>query len=263
MRAGIFIPFGSTSPEAGVIALVGNYLRGLFPDSYQLLCNGLFSFCDRDAEVEWSRDSHTCARCLADQKQSCSWASLTPLELSTYLSKDDVWESRRWALGLSDSDLLSVEFKGLRLYDLFRGSFRTRFGTENVDLANRNHAHFARKLVLATVRTCMATRRFNNVYRSDLTLVAGGYDFITSAFVEQSKRQERPAAVFRWEASNCAVRVSHPFSADSYMCNFVLENVSSMRSDVRSWPPEITQVVQELLAFLNVSETQLALPLAR
>ena len=263
MRTAIFVPFGSLSQEAGVISLVANYMKTTFPEVVQLACNGVFSLCDRDSENNWSRDIHSCARCMADQSRLAGWAALDSLRLSSFLSPEDISESKRWVLSLSAVELMEAEFKGARLFDLCSGTLESRFTSAQIDPKNKNHEQFLRRVMLATLRMCIATRKFNNRFMPELTLVAGSDDFLARSFAAHSKLQGRLAAVFKWEVSTRAVRVMHPRTESSYSCDFVLQDVTSMRAEPKTWPLELLQVVRELMFFLGVPQDQLSLPLAR
>ena len=117
--------------------------------------------------------------------------------------------------------------------------------------------------MLSAIRLALASARFSTMQMFDLALVAAGPDFISRTFIAQCKALGRPVAEFHWEVGTRAVTISHPEREQKFSVNFVLEDITSMRSDINTWPPELLQVVQDVLEFLDVSETQLTLPIAR
>ncbi|MBX7137476.1 MAG: hypothetical protein K1X83_05780 [Oligoflexia bacterium] len=264
MRASILLPFGSLNQESGVVALVANYLRSIFPGVSQLVCNGIFSVCDRDAELSWRRDIHACQRCSHDQQRLASWANLDLMRLSTLINADEIWETKKWVTCLPSAELRTAEFHGLNLFELCKPSLENRYGSSTaVDMTHQAHEQFLRRIMLGALRMCVIGRRFNNRMLADLTLVAGETDFITASFAAQARKQGRGVALFKWDVATRAVRVHHPYNGQVFNCEFVLEDVTSMRNDVMTWPVELVNVVRDLLRFLDVSETQLKLPLAR
>lgn len=259
MNLVMFVPFGSLNQEAGVISMLARQTGMVLSSVTQLRCNGTFALCDRDVEAGWNRDLHACSRCLSEQAALGNWAEIGSLDLSGFLSSDEVLETRRWALGLPDQDLITSRFRDLKVFDFCRSTFSSRFGSSELQPGNRNHVQFARRAMLASVRMCLATRRFNNRFMPDLTLVAGGDDFISRSFIEQSREQKKAVAVFRWEAAARAIKVYHPRSSEVYSCEFILQDITSMRSDVSTWPEELLQVTAELMSFLSIPQSGAAL----
>ncbi len=257
------LPYGSSHPESGLIALTANYIRVRYSETSQLLCNGVFSLCDRDAEVNWNRQLHSCAACGRDQLDLATWAGIAPLNLSSYLRPDEIWESKRWISSLSIKELKLADYKGLSLHKLCIGTFRNRFSVSEVDLYNKQHEHFFRRVLLGSLRMCMAITNFHSVVRPNLVLVPGSEDFISQSLIEQSRRLNKLVSIFKWDLHTRTVKVQHPESREWFSCEFILERVSSMRNDSKTWPAEIVSQVRSLLSFLDISEDQLQLPLAR
>jgi len=191
------------------------------------------------------------------------WANLSFLRLSSFLGPQDIYESKRWIVALRDEELKQVEFKGLNIFELCSGTLAARFGSSQIDIKNRNHCQFLRRMLLAALRMCIATRKFNDQYMPQFSIVAETDDFMSKSFFAHSRAQNKMVVPFRWDISARAVRVTHPLSGQYFNCNFVLDEVTSMRADVKTWPSELINVVRDLLAFLDISETQLSLPLAR
>jgi len=263
MKVCVFAPYAAYHQEVGLISAVANYLASKFPEVAWLQCNGVFSLCERDAEASWNRNLSSCFRCMSQQQALFNWANLQPLRLSSFLSPEDIWESKRWIVNLSSEALLDAELKGVRLLDLCRETFYNRFGISDPDPKNKNHEQFLRRLALATLRACLSAAKFNNRFMPELSLVASGSDFLTASFQKQSLIQRRNVALFKWEVTQKAVIIKSPYRSETFKCEFLLEDVTSMRSDCSTWPAELLQVVKDILFYLDVPEDQMRLPLAR
>lgn len=260
MKIVLHTPFGSASEEAGILYLLSNYLKTLGAETIQLRCNGVFSLCDRDAETGWKRGISTCFQCMHNQQNLAAWAGMATEELSRYLSADEIQESKRWIVSLSSDRLLKADFEGVNIYSICRTNFKNRFGIDDVDLQNKNHDQTLRRFMLSAVRMCLATKRFNNHQRADMSLVAGGKDFLSSAFIAQCVKQGREAALFQWDVSSRSVKIIHPKSQTIFPCGIILQDLSTVRSDSRTWPPELMKVIGEILDFLGLTETLITSP---
>lgn len=263
MKIVVHTPYAGLSRESGLIYLTANYLNGYFSDIVQLRCNGVFSLCDRDEESNWRRDASSCAACIKNQSQMAEWSSLAYKDLSRFLSAEEIRETRRLMHATPDDGLRHLNFKGLNIYELCRGSFFNRLGTEQPDMMNKKHAQLMRRIMISALRMCMATRRFNNHFMPDLTIVAGGRDYITKALAGQSAQQKRDVAVFGIDINTRSIRIRHP-REDKYLSSqLILPDIMSMRADSKTWPAEIVSAVEEILAFLDIPATQINLPLAK
>ncbi len=263
MRSVIFVPFGSLSQEAGVLALLARYLNSIYPDVSLLICDGFFSLCDRDAESAWQRDPHSCSRCMNDQRNLATWAQIPVQRLSNYISHQEILDSRRWVLELSGQELLAINYKGIAIGELLAGTFSNRLGVTRPDLSNKNHEQFLRRLSLAALRMCIVTDHFNNRYMPNLSLVASGEDFLSAAFSAQSRQQGCFVSMCTGDLSSRCVRISHPRSSEKFNFEFFLRDLRAMRSDMSTWPDELVVMLGNVLAFLGISDTQLTLPIAR
>ena len=263
MKTVVFTPYGSASPETGVIYLLANYLTKGFPDIYQLTFNGICSISERDAEVDWKKDIESWFRCIADQKRLAHWSGIETLEFSPYLPCTEIEKTRRWILKLTDDQLAALDFNGLDLFPLVKDSFANRFGIAIPNVQNKLHIPYLRQLLLACLRTQHATERFVQMETPNLIFIAGGDDFITKGFVEATKNSSADVVVFRWRVNDRCVTVTHPRIEDDFKCPLVLEDIASMRSDYRTWPHEIITILKDIMGFIGISENQMALPIAK
>lgn len=263
MRIVTFTPYGNLSRESGLIYLVANYLRSLFPGLAQVRCNGMLAVCNRDGDNNWKRDIHSCFRCMGEQKKLARWAGLRKISLSRYLLPEDVEDTKRWILSVPADRLLTASFRDISLFELCHGSFRARFGVPEPDLKNKNHEQMLRRFYLAAARVSLATNRFNRIYRPGMSLIAGGDDLITNSFIKQSHEQGADPVVFRLDFSERGIRIFHPQGDEVLSCDLLLEDIYLMRADYATWPNELMKIIEEILIFLGLYDVQLSLPIAQ
>lgn len=263
MKISVFVPFGSQSQESGLIYLLANYLKSFFPEVVQLRCNGAFSLCDRDADSSWTRSISSCFACMYDQRALSSWSGIPVQDLSSFLSPDDISQTKRWALALSPANFQQAAIGSVNVFDLCRESFMNRFGFTDPDPSNKNHEQFLRRVLLATARMVLAARRYHLKYAPDLSLISGGGDFLTRTFQAEAISHKRDVAVFRWEVAQRAIQIHHPRERNILACELVPEGIRGMRSDVKTWPHELVTIMGEIMKFLNLDGEQLRLPIAQ
>ena len=263
MQVGIFSPYGASSEETGVLGLVGNYVKNMFEQVFVLRCNGIFSLCDRDAESGWRRSVQHCLRCMGEQARLALWANIACDDLSYYLQPEDVMETKRWVTSIPSDELTRVRYGDIEVFGLCERSFHQRCGIEQPDMHNASHEETARRLLLSALRMCLASDKFIHERKPDLMLLAGKDDFITNAFMNRANVRRRDVALFRWDLASRSVRIKHPRRDEEFSCPLVFEDITSMRADTRTWPWELVKIVEDILVFLDLSGSQLSLPIAR
>lgn len=263
MRIVTLAPYGDGGEEGGVLYLLANYLRTSFDDVYQLRCNGVFSSCDRDAENGWKRSFQSCFSCMHQQSRLSEWAGLGLQELSHYLNSDEIERTKQWAYSVPTSQLLEAKIGDTELWSLISGSFWNRFGVEKPDLAVTNQEQFVRRAILSALRMTIATKRFSEAFQPNYAFVSGGWDIITKSFIRQAKIHGTNAVTFKWDLGSRAIHVVHPVRNTVMACQLVLQGLTKMRADPKTWPYELTKAVEDILMFLGIAEGQLMLPVAK
>jgi len=254
MRIAFLSPYGVLSQESGLVFLLGNYLRRIYPDIVQLRCNGLFSVCDRDAEKGWQRGFQTCFRCMAEQREFSQWSGLTTEDLSRYLEPADIERSRRFVTTLPTDQLQWAQFEGQNLFSLALGSWQNRFNVSRPDLNNSLHEQMIRRFMLSAARVFVAARRFRGRFAPDLIVASGGNDFIARGFAAEAATSGGGLVRCSWDVSRRAILVSHPHRDAVMPCELLLDGLVDMRSDPATWSPMLLGIVEELLLFLGITE---------
>ena len=248
----LFAPFSSSSAESGLMYLLGNYMRHLRNDVFQLRCNGAFPVCERDAENGWKRNIRSCPACVAEQRSAAKWGSIESKDLSTFLQAEEVQETWRALQALSAHELTQFKYRGVPLFELARGSFRDYFGVDVPDPADGEHESELRRLLLATWRMSIGVRRFNNRMSPKAALVTGGQDYMTRTFVAHSVGQGIDVIVFQWSASDRAVNLINLRDNSSFACEFIVDDLKSMRNNPDSWSDGPINELHGILDFIGM-----------
>jgi hypothetical protein len=253
MKLTLFAPYGSLSQEAGLFYLLANYLHSVSVEAVQLTCNGTFSLCDRDSESAWRRTFQSCHTCCSDQRQLRNWAGLPEISLSRFVEGEECAKTREWMLGIADDQLLSAQFDDIEPFEICAESFFNRFGVRKPDLTNKMHTQIARRMMVSTVRMALAARRYQSEVRPDLTLMIGGFDYITAAYRYEGQRNNAACSVFRWDNQKRLITISHPAERRAFCCDLLLEGITTMRAECSTWPAELLTVVSEIASFLGIA----------
>ena len=258
-----FVPYGLQSREAGIIAMVSNYLKTYDLSVTQLRCNGVVPTCDRDSSDGWQRSVTSCLNCISDQTKLGRWAEQEMDDLSPHLTPADVDETKRWMLGLGKLELLSANYEGVSLAAVCRSSFEARFSTDRPDVMNRANEMVVRRMLLAAARIIRSVRRYAANVRPEYALVASGEDYLTAAATLALRERKVKVSVFAWNKHSNDIAIENPVSGKVATYPLVFENVTQLRKDIRTWPSELSRMLEEILAFIDLAPAQVALPLAR
>lgn len=261
-------PYASASQESGAIFMLANYLRQSAEatsanELVYLKCNGVVSVCDRDGDRSWKRGIHSCSSCMRDQTHLAEWAGTPSQDLSHFISSDDFVAQNREILMLPTAELLSYQFKGARLWELSAATFFSRFGVTAPDLKNKLHEQVLRKFYMGLARLMTAASKFNTWYLPDLLVIAGGNDLITAPILAQAINQRRDYARLEWSLHERCIVVHRSLDDRQFRCELLVDGLSAMRSDSRTWPGELLKILEDLCEFLGVYKEQVPLQVAQ
>lgn len=263
MNVCLFVPFGSSSPEAGMVYLIGKYLLSLGHQIQVLRCDGAFSLCDRDAEDTWRRSVTSCFSCMREQKGFAQWGEFGLTDLATFLNPQDIESSWRWVVERNTTRLIEEPFEGHKLYQTIQQSFINRFSVAQPDINNKQHDAYLRRLILAAARMHIAARRFVTATLPNLAAVAGARDYLSTALLSELKLAKRDGIIFQMHVAERSIQVIHPGKQQALSCDLLVENVTRMRSDVRTWSRELIVMLDTVLEFLEIEPVPVAFSLAR
>lgn len=253
-------PSGKRDPEVGLIYLMGRFLIGQGHHVSQLICNGVSVTCDRDADSHWRRGVHSCLTCMQEQKDLAQWGGIGAQRLSEGVDPTTVQESIRWIDGLPYEALWGASFKGVQLAELIRDTFELRFGVRAPDLNNKQHERFLRTLLAVAARLHGGVVRSLQHKTPDMILLPANAGLIASIVAKAAHAQKVP--VFAWQ-SNLAKRcttVHAEHSGQLHECPLVIEDVLALRSDIKTWSPDLLSILKVTEEFLGLACQRGAVP---
>lgn len=251
MRLAVLSPYGTYHQESGLLYLVANYLAKRGAEVVQLRCDGALPACGRDVKYGEGRAPFTCLRCLSEQGALAQWAGIRSRDLSTFISPQDVLESSKWMSSIARSDLERVEFRGVRLWEACGSRIQAQVGEVSPRDVTPAQEEEARSAFLSYVYSVVASERFFAAWKPTMSFVISSTDPIARAYLTHARRGETEASVFTFDPSTESIVVELLSSGATYSTALILPEVTSMRSDPRTWAPELSAIVDELLSFLG------------
>lgn len=263
MKVVVSTPLGQISQETGLVYLLTNYMNAAAAQCINLRCNGIFSLCDRDAEIGWRRSLDCCIRCAKEQSTLSQWAGYQFEDLSKYLPAHDVERTKRWILTVPASELTEATIDEVVPFALCKHLFAARFGQVAPVDTNKQHEQFLRRAMLSVARMTVAARRFLFAQKPNMVFITGARDFITNCLAQESMRMGIDTILFRWNLEARAISIHHPRNGKVLQCELVTGGVTQMRNDTRTWPLEVIATLDDILGFLGIPRGELLVPVAK
>ena len=252
MKLAIFSPYGSFHRESSLMYLVANYLDKQGGDVAQLRCDGALPACGRDKKHQTGRTPFSCLQCMGEQKALAQWSGIKSLDISSFIVPDDALKSAQWISSIGRSDLYRIEFRGVRLWDVCEQEFRSRWSLdESLEKITIGQEQDLRALYVSYVHTLVSSERFLASWKPTLNFVAAAKDPLSQAYISQVRRTESDAAIFSYHAAEESITVESLKTGQSYTTTLLLPEATEMRADPRTWAPELTAIVNEMLSFLG------------
>jgi len=251
MKLAVFSPYGNYHRESGFMYLIANYLLKNGADVVQLRCDGAFALCGRDEKMRWNRDLFACSRCMSEQRGLAQWSAAKSKELSSFLIPDDVLQSTKWIYTLRRQDLIRAEFRGINLWELAKDELAARFGSADVISLSGDQDQLTRELFISIVHAIAAVDRFVTAVVPTLHFIALSNDALSKSYAALVKSLGMDAAIFSFDQAEEAICIESLKTGSRYNTKLVLEGITAMRNDPRTWGPEVTSIVHEMLTFLG------------
>ncbi len=251
MKLALFAPFGLLHREAGLMFLLANYLHRNGSEVVQLRCDGAQRACARDSATGGVRTPFSCSPCMAEQAELAQWAGVKARPLSSCLVPEDVAQTRAWLAGIGSDALFRAEFRGESLWDQCQAQFLERWQLQGGQEISSEQETNLRDLFAAHVQVRVGTERFLAAVKPTLHFVAGGGENASRAYLLEARKFGGDVAVFTHDDESGSTSVRGSSSQGIYETSLVLDGIASMRSDPRTWAPEVNAIVHELLSFLG------------
>ena len=251
MRLAVFAPFGLLHREAGLMLLLANYLHKNGSEAIQLRCDGAQRACARDAVSGGMRTPFSCSQCMSEQSALAQWAGVKSRALSSCLGPEDVAQARAWLAGVSSDALFRAEFRGESLWEQCQEQFLARWNLEGGQEIGPEQEANLRDLFASHVQVRVASERFLAATKPTLHFVAGGKEGASRAYLLEARKFGGDVATFSCDEESESILVRSTGSQGVYETSLVLEGITSMRNDPRTWAPEVSAIVHEILSFLG------------
>ena len=251
MKLAIFSPYGSFHRESGLMYLIANYLDKQGGDVAQVRCDGALPACGRDKKHQSGRTPFACLQCMGEQKALAQWANIKGRELSSYIVPDDALKSAQWISSIGKTDLYRIEFRGIRLWDVCEKEFQARWNIESLEKISSAQERDLRALYVSYVHTVVSSERFISSWKPTLNFVVGSTDPLAQAYLSQASRAGGEVAIFSYNAADESITVESLKNGERYTTTLIIPEATEMRSDPRTWAPELTAIVNEMLSFLG------------
>jgi hypothetical protein len=194
---------------------------------------------------------------LNDQRAFAAWAGASVSDISSEIVPEDVQTAAKWIQGVAPESLERVEFRGVNLWSACRSELVMRWEQLHPAELTEAQEQDIRALFISYVRTAVASERFLSRFSPTLVLVSSIRDPLSHAFVLQAKQAKIDTAVGWYDPDSETVGIESLATRQSYATSLILEGLVSMRSDPRTWGPEITAMVHEALTFLGCAPDRL------
>jgi hypothetical protein len=186
-----------------------------------------------------------------EQLALAQWSGGHTRDISTLILSEDVSKTAQWIQGVPTEALSRVEFRGVNLLSACASEFQMRWDDFNPQAITEAQQSDIRALFVAYVRVATATERFIEQWKPTSTIISAIHDPMAHAYLLQTKLAKLETSVFSFDPDEEAIVVESLSTQERYMTKLVLEGIASMRSDPRTWGPEVTAVVHEVLTYLG------------
>lgn len=260
MKLGLFNPYSSASREAPILSLLSSSVSNFGHIVNTLSCDGCFSSCDRKVTPEsgLKRKLIECFSCRRDADLRSSAIGCSDLYVSSFLSKDDLQATYRWAWSFDFRSVADQVFDNENVLWLCRNSLKLRYGTADGALKIPGIEPEIRALFLSAVRAVVASRNFYNRYGLDLILLSGR-DFVAESFYCGVKGVGGRVARFIVEQQTGMLNITHPDRNEVLTLDADLETSEIDLADSTTWSTQVNDHLKEIFLFLEIPSEQLAL----
>jgi hypothetical protein len=188
---------------------------------------------------------------MGEQKALAQWANIKSRDLSSFIVPDDALKSAQWISSMSKTDLYRIEFRGVRLWDISENEFQARCNIESLEKISPAQERDLRALYVSYVHTVVSSERFVASWKPTLHFVVGSNDPLAQAYLSQARCADVEVAVFSCDAIGESITVESLKTGEKYTTTLIIPDATEMRADPRTWAPELTAIVNEMLSFLG------------
>lgn len=260
MKIAICNPYGSAVPEAASLAAFTRILPDYGHELVALSCDGCVATCDRSISPETGlrRRLQECFTCMQDQKRLNDALGIRTESLSSYITSDVVQRTFATVMTCRADSLSDLTWRGEGVLWLAKNSLKARFGSVENALKIPNITSELRGLMSGAMRAVEGAVEFLNAESPELVLIIGR-DVLAESFALAAKELGVPAARLIHEKRDGSLQILHP-TRNEILSHHVLGLADFRVADSpEDWSQELTDSVREMMLFLDIPASQLAL----
>lgn len=231
----LFAPVSTHRPEVGIMLLMASQLAGAAGDAFVLRCNGFLSACDRDFEVatDAPRAVDQCVRCMREQRDFATALSLPMVELGSFIEPTDLEQVKLEQInGRARSKVDEVGYVSPIPANLLPERTKALRSESGIILER-------------------AARKLFTEARPKMFFVAGEPEFVPVIAANVANEAGARVVVFAWDAPQSLVVIRVIGTDVVINCPFVVEDLTRVKVDLRSWPKELVSIFDQLKKALD------------
>ena len=254
----IFTPYGSYSPETGLLFALARYLHSRGYGLINMRCNGALLSCGRDGNSANRRSVLTCIQCMNDSEALTRWAEIPSLDLSPYIKHSDIEEYEEELVNAFYGSSQQMLVDGIELRSLIAPSEAYPAAGQAPELGSPK---CTRRDLIQKIRLIRAFGRVFQQHQVDAVLSLGQRDFVIDGLHKVAAMHKVQQYQFTWLPEKMVMTIASSVNAREYRSELMLDGVISMRGDVESWPEPIQQEFLAIEQYMEISQQQLSLPM--
>lgn len=260
MKIAICNPYGSSVPEAAALAAFTRILPDYGHELVSLGCDGCVAACDKfiSPETGLRRRLHECFSCMQDQKRLNDALGIRSVPLSSFITTEIVQRTFSTVMTCKSDSLSDLTWRGEAVLWLARSSLKVRFGSVESALKIPNITSELRGLMSSAMRAMEGAIGFLNEESPDLVIIIGR-DVLAESFAVAARELGISAARLIHEKRDGSLQILHP-TRNEILSHHVLGLADFRVADSpEDWSQELTDSVREMMLFLDIPASQLAL----
>ncbi len=250
-RGIVFCPYGASSRGAGVTLLISRYLAQTQEVS-SLACNGCVSICGRDEQTGFRRTLSSCFRCISEQQACANFVNspdgkgVAQRSIGEWITPEIVEDSRRAAQGA----LTNLHYHEISITECIEPSFMERSGRRLSDLGRSSlDEQLARRMAMAAVRVVEGIQGAIREIAPSYMIIEGGDDYMAKIATAVCQKNRVSVLHIAWNKQERGVAIwKNP--ENKIVSPFVLDEISTMRPEVSTWPSELVDIAEQACALL-------------
>jgi hypothetical protein len=252
MKLALFSPYGLMDRASGIAYLLANHLAKNGADAVQLHCDGAQPSCARDGLTGGERSPFTCGRCMSEQSSLNRWAGIKAKSISSFVEPADISQASQWLGSVQGQDLFKVEFRGLNIWYACREQFLAQWNLQGGQELTKEREESLKRLFTSYIHTRVASERFLAQTTPTLSLIVRPADTASQAYLAEVREAGKSEyALLTYTGEDESILIECSTSPHRYETRLILDGITSMRHEPRTWPPEVTAILHEILSFLG------------